>query len=102
MAGRCVVERDGYGASWPAQRALAYARAGGRVCEKCGSRRGVYVHHKRKIALHLDHTTGTIDYAAANDLDNLIALCVTCHKAADGHVALRGFTPLSDMGKTHE
>jgi len=92
MAGRCVVERDGYGASWPAQRALAYARAG-RVCEKCGSRRGVYVHHKRKIALHLDHTTGTIDYAAANDLDNLIALCVTCHKAADG-LPFSGFRTL--------
>jgi len=38
--------------------------------------------------------TDMIDYAAANDLDNLIALCVTCHKAADGHAKLEGFEML--------
>jgi len=54
----------------------------------------VHVHHKRKIALFLDHDVGAIDYEAANNLDNLITLCRKCHKAADGHAKLEGFTYL--------
>jgi hypothetical protein len=54
------------------------------------------VHHKRKIALFLDHVTGRIDYEAANDLDNLETLCHRVHKAKDGHdnAEKRGFRRL--------
>jgi 5-methylcytosine-specific restriction endonuclease McrA len=98
MTGRVIVERDGYGESWPSQRARAYKRAGGRVCEKCGSKHGCHVHHKRKIALWYDHETGEMDYDGANSLENLIVLCTRCHKAADGHTPLQGFTPLDKTG----
>jgi hypothetical protein len=35
--------------------------------------------------------TRVIDYEGANDLGNLITLCPTCHKVADGHAKMKGF-----------
>jgi 5-methylcytosine-specific restriction endonuclease McrA len=89
MRGRQVVERDGYGDNWPEQRRKALARDN-YTCQQCGRegklKRGrwtVHVHHRRKIALFYDYQTDSIDYSAANDLDNLITLCPRCHKKAD-------------------
>lgn len=87
--GRFIVERDGYGDNWPEARRRELQEAGGR-CRKCGSKIGVSVHHRRKIALFVT-PDGVIDYESANSPENLIALCDACHRAADGHAPLKGF-----------
>jgi DEAD/DEAH box helicase domain-containing protein len=97
-AGRQYVEKNGYGQNWPKQRKAALERDQ-YTCQKCGfkgtyvKKRGwtVHVHHKTKIALFYNMDTRVIDYEGANDLGNLITLCPTCHKVADGHAKMKGF-----------
>ena len=101
-AGRLYVEQNGYGFNWPTQRKLALERDN-KTCQKCGhvghfiKGKGwtVHVHHKRKIATFYDSQTQVMDYEAANSLDNLVTLCAYgCHKVADGHQKMEGFTYL--------
>lgn len=89
-ATRFLVETRGYGRNWRHQKKLALERDN-RTCQKCGSIDRVSVHHIRKIAWFVDLLTETIDYDAANDLENLVTLCMTCHKVADGHKKMIGF-----------
>lgn len=70
-----------YGANWITQRDLAYQRDGGE-CQVChrkprkGEKR-FEVHHIVKAR------TFNRDYIAANDLNNLITLCRSCHGKAE-------------------
>lgn len=95
-ARRRVIEKDGYGPNWYAQRARALKRDE-YTCQHCGkkgikkvNRAGriywtVHVHHKKKIKLFVNLRTKELDYRKANRLSNLITLCPRCHKIADGH-----------------
>lgn len=69
-------KRD-YGENWEEQRVAARTRAGFR-CERCGRselelRRELDVHHRVRFIKFES-------YEEANKLDNLIALCKSCHK----------------------
>lgn len=69
-----------YGANWKSQRDAAVARDL-HACQHCGISerdhgRALEVHH---IVRFVDFA----DYRQANDLSNLITLCVTCHRKAD-------------------
>lgn len=104
-ARRAVIEKKGYGKYWPKQRARALKRDN-YTCQKCGykgkrkkAKNGrkywtVHVHHKKKIKEFVNLRTKEIDYGKANNLENLVTLCPTCHKVADGHAKMKGFTPL--------
>lgn len=66
------------GANWRIQRKAAYQRDGGkcRICgrvQKKGETRIISVHHIRK------YREFGGDFIAANDLRNLITLCLKCH-----------------------
>lgn len=94
---RLLVQKQGYGKNWPKQRKLALERDN-YTCQTCnykGKKKGrfwdVHVHHKRKIRLFANTQTKEIDYQKANDLNNLITLCVRCHKWYDGHDSGNGF-----------
>lgn len=99
-ARRIIITKQGYGKNWHAQRKAALERDN-YTCQKCGhvgkcKNRywDVHVHHKRKIAWFVNSATGEVDYAAANDLSNLITLCGPCHRYADGHENKSGFVQL--------
>jgi len=96
-ARRIIIQRKGYGDNWYKQRAKALKRDD-YTCQKCGKkgvkknrRWDVHVHHKRKIAWFANTSSGEVDYERANDLENLITLCQTCHKVADGHAKMDTF-----------
>lgn len=93
------MEKVGYGPNWPKQRARALKRDD-YTCQKCGhkgKKKGrywdVHVHHRRKIAWFADTSKGVVDWEAANNLNNLVTLCIRCHKVADQHdnPSKRGF-----------
>lgn len=75
-----------YGLHWRRQRAAALARDGFR-CRQCGRT------PKVKRLLHVHHITPAhlfTDRNKANELSNLITLCVRCHKAAEiGRVSVQ-------------
>lgn len=75
-----------YGPDWPAQRAAALARDGFR-CRHCGApeREGhpLEVHHLVPFAF-FGYVPGKNDfYRLANRLENLITLCLACHRRAE-------------------
>lgn len=90
-ARRRVIVKEGYGSDWYKQRHKARERDN-YTCQACGyvgkkqknGRWDIEVHHKRKIAYFVNSITGVVNYKEANDLDNLITLCVSCHKHYDG------------------
>lgn len=97
-ARRIIINKQGYGRNWPAQRKAALERDN-YTCQKCGHvgikvgrRWDVSVHHKRKIAWFV--VDGVCNYEFANDLSNLITLCKACHRYADGHENKSGFRQL--------
>lgn len=102
---RLLIQQKGYGQDWPKQRAGALKRDN-YTCQYCGYvgkqkrdksgrfRWDVAVHHKVKIRSFADTQTGIVDYAAANDLSNLITCCDNCHKYRDGHANNSGFKQL--------
>lgn len=100
-ARRVIIVRKGYGPNWHAAKKACLERDR-YTCQKCGhvgrrlpnNRWSVHVHHKRKIAWFANSRTGEVDYESANDLSNLVTLCATCHKVADGHAHRKGFVPL--------
>jgi len=73
-----------YGPNWNSQRERARARDHYR-CQNCGAPeegRAHAVHHKIPFRTFSS-------YEAANDLENLVTLCVTCHGRAETAVRLR-------------
>jgi len=85
--------RTSRGPDWGVQRDRARERDGYR-CRMCGAaeREGQEhdVHHVRPFA---DFVSGAGDrsaYARANELDNLITLCKSCHRAAERALGLQG------------
>lgn len=77
-------DKNDYGPNWQKQRDLARARDG-YTCQNCGLRetdRQLHVHHKIPFR-------NFTSWEQANQLDNLITLCPTCHKLAEAPVRLR-------------
>ena len=72
-----------YGPNWRQQRRLARKRATGH-CEKCGSEPSynLIVHHKKSFKKCLN-------YLEANNLDNLICLCRSCHMKEERNLISR-------------
>lgn len=72
-----------YGPNWPEQRRKALERDG-YVCRKCGKFQGYKnpcVHHIKPF-----REFGRESYEGANDLENLITLCVSCHIKTENEV----------------
>ncbi len=65
------------GPNWAAQKRAA-KRRDGRLCQGCGGP-GTDVHHVRPFRLFAD-------YREANALDNLLTLCKSCHREAEGAI----------------
>ena len=78
-----LLRPNDYGPNWPQQRKLALARDGFR-CRTCGASEGMlHVHHIRPFR-EFAYLPGQNDhYLAANELDNLITLCPSCHRQAE-------------------
>jgi len=88
-----------YGPNWSKQRDLARARDGYR-CQVCGiaeQGHSLDVHHKIPFRAFRDEK-GKIDYIRANQLDNLITLCPTCHRRAE--IAVRVQSGLAGLAYT--
>ena len=87
----------GRGADWDRARQEARARDGFR-CRLCNapepSDRQHDVHHIRPFRQFRGGASG--DHRAANDLDNLITLCPSCHRVAERALGLHG--GLSGLG----
>lgn len=87
-----VLQRpNDYGPSWAAQRQAALTRDG-RRCQRCGlsqEESPLHVHHIRPFR-EFGYQRGVNDHdLLANRLDNLIALCPSCHRAAETAVQTR-------------
>jgi DEAD/DEAH box helicase domain-containing protein len=80
------------GPNWPQQRNLARQRDGHR-CRWCGAGEMAgarhHVHHVRPFREFAWRPGENTNYALANDLDNLITLCPTCHRRAEQQVAVQ-------------
>lgn len=76
-----------YGPDWPEQREKALKRDG-YECRRCGiSNEEHKQQHPQNASLEVHHITPFIefdDHAEANRLENLIALCSTCHRLLEG------------------
>ncbi len=91
-AGILLAPND-YGANWQTQRAKALERDN-HHCQTCGTaarpNQGLHVHHIRPFR---DFPPGRVD--EANQLDNLVTLCPSCHRRAEqgqqSRSALSGF-----------
>ena len=70
------------GPNWDTQRQLALERDGFK-CRSCSSEQHLYVHHIIPFRFF-----GLANYKKANQLENLISLCVPCHGKAERKVAL--------------
>ena len=65
-----------YGPEWRLAKAAATVRDG-RACRECGRTERLEVHHIRPLRSFHGNT------AVANELSNLITLCIPCHAEAD-------------------
>jgi DEAD/DEAH box helicase domain-containing protein len=87
------------GPDWERQRALALARDGHR-CQLCGvpetPARPQHVHHIRPFRTFGWAKGDNEAWRAANQLDNLMTLCSSCHQAAERALGLHG--GLSGLG----
>lgn len=93
-----LLKPNEYGPNWQQQRKLVLARDNYR-CQTCGAEArpgtGLHVHHKRPFR-EFNYIPGLNDnYRQANQLDNLITLCPSCHRRAEmgqqSRSALGGF-----------
>jgi DEAD/DEAH box helicase domain-containing protein len=75
-----------YGPNWQQQRERAIARDGHR-CRTCGSEarpgQGLHVHHIRPFRDYGYVPGKNEDYRLANELENLVTLCPSCHRQAE-------------------
>ncbi|GAB4494893.1 MAG: hypothetical protein OHK0052_01030 [Anaerolineales bacterium] len=76
--------RNDYGSNWDAQRNAARARDGYR-CQVCGILEGARAHHVH----HKIPFKKFGDPLQANQLENLLTLCPTCHRRVEMSVRLR-------------
>ena len=80
-----LLRPNDYGPNWPAQRQLALERDG-RRCRTCGASGDeitLHIHHIRPFREY-GYVPGTNDnYRLANQLDNLVTLCPSCHRRAE-------------------
>jgi DEAD/DEAH box helicase domain-containing protein len=79
-----------YGPGWGKLRAQVRARDGYR-CQVCGApeqEREHDVHHKIPLRVFIE-TSGGVNLAQANRLENLITLCPACHRRAEAAVRVR-------------
>lgn len=84
VEGLWLNDANNYGPNWQKQRDLVRARDG-YTCQNCGIRetdRQHHVHHKIPFR-------NFPSWEQANQPDNLITLCPTCHKLAEAPVRLR-------------
>ncbi len=97
-SGQWLSDPNDYGPNWPAQRAAARARDGYR-CQGCGqpelNGRQHDVHHKAPFRVVAGDPARRAGLAAdqawqiANQLENLVTLCPTCHRQAEASVRTR-------------
>lgn len=71
---RGVGKSHKYGSDWQAIKRAARDRDG--CCQHCGTTDELHVHHKIPFRLFADT-------ASANDLDNLMTLCASCHRTEE-------------------
>lgn len=76
-----------YGLNWKEQRRLARERDG-HTCQRCGITEAVYgqeldVHHIKAFRHFGYIVSGNDNYLTANDLTNLVSLCMRCHKEVE-------------------
>lgn len=78
-----LLRPNNYGPNWQQQRQLALARDH-HACRTCGATGGMlHVHHIRPFR-EFGYVPGENDhYRAANQLDNLVTLCPSCHRQAE-------------------
>ena len=78
-----LLRPNDYGPNWQQQRQLALARDG-QQCRTCGAAEGMlHVHHIRPFRDY-NYIPGANDhYLIANQLDNLVTLCPSCHRRAE-------------------
>ncbi|MBK8904133.1 MAG: DEAD/DEAH box helicase [Anaerolineaceae bacterium] len=81
-----LLRPNNYGPNWQQQRQIVLARDGHR-CRNCGaeakSGQGLHVHHIRPFR-DFNYIPGQNDhYLQANQPENLITLCPSCHKQAE-------------------
>lgn len=78
-----LLRPNDYGPNWQQQRQLALARDG-HQCRTCGAAEGMlHVHHIRPFRDY-NYIPGANDhYLIANQLDNLVTLCPSCHRRAE-------------------
>jgi hypothetical protein len=79
--------KTNYGPNWSAQRAACRKRDG-KKCQHCGksrfrTRRALDVHHIIPFRLFCYKPGENENYIQANDLTNLICLCIPCHRRAE-------------------
>ena len=78
-----LLRPNDYGPNWQQQRQLALARDG-HQCRTCGAAEGMlHVHHIRPFRDY-SYIPGENDhYLRANQVDNLVTLCPSCHQRAE-------------------
>ena len=86
VAAGILVQPNNYGPNWQVQRQKALDRDGNR-CRTCGAEArpgsGLHVHHIRPFREY-GYIPGENDtFQLANDVDNLVTLCPSCHRRAE-------------------
>ena len=80
-----LLRPNDYGPNWPEQRRLALERDG-RRCRTCGASADdflLHVHHLRPFREYGYLPGQNENYRQANQLDNLVTLCASCHRRAE-------------------
>ena len=80
-----LLRPNDYGPNWPQQRQLALERDG-RRCRTCGARAEeflLHVHHVRPFREYGYVPGRNENYRQANQIDNLVTLCPSCHRRAE-------------------
>jgi DEAD/DEAH box helicase domain-containing protein len=83
-SGNWLNDPNDYGPGWPEVRLLIRQRDQFR-CRNCGMPEGKLTHHVH----HKIPFRGFQDRSEANQMDNLVTLCPTCHKIAEANVRLQ-------------
>ncbi len=83
-SGNWLNDPNDYGPSWTQIR-LAVRQRDQFRCRNCGVQEGKQSHHVH----HKIPFRGFLDLNEANQMDNLITLCPTCHQIAEGNVRLQ-------------
>jgi DEAD/DEAH box helicase domain-containing protein len=86
VAAGILVQPNNYGPNWQKQRQKTLVRDSNR-CRTCGAEArpgtGLHVHHIRPFREY-GYVPGENDaYQLANDVDNLVTLCPSCHRQAE-------------------